>query len=135
MAEPKENMPEEKKPEEDKETLGRLTPKKISDKGWQRGPLVEGPVAGGTTDITGSNDQHLAEVSQFASDHLAEENSGLHYVQMNAKVQVVAGLIYTLRYNGNDDDGVCQEERVIVVYDKPWTNERVIKSDHKAICT
>ena len=64
MAEPKENMPEEKKPEEDKETLGRLTPKKISDKGWQRGPLVEGPVAGGTTDITGSNDQHLAEVSQ-----------------------------------------------------------------------
>lgn len=65
-------------------------------------------------------------LSQFAVAYLSEANSGLHFVQINAKVQVVAGLLYTLHYKGNDDDGVCQVRQQLplifhlVVFDSRW---------------
>lgn len=45
---------------------------------------------------------------QYVAKHLTEENTSLHYVQYHAEVQVVAGIIYTLKYKGNNDDGECQ---------------------------
>ena len=36
------------------------------------------------------------------------DDSSLDYVQYNASVQVVAGLIYTLTYKGFDESGACQ---------------------------
>lgn len=39
---------------------------------------------------------------------LKNDDSSLDYVQYDAKVQVVAGLIYTLKYKGFDDSGACQ---------------------------
>eukprot|EP00903_Cladosiphon_okamuranus_P009288 g8862.t1 len=100
-----------------------------------RGPIVTAPMVGGKEDVTGSNDEHLSEVSQFAADHLKGLNSGLTYIQVKAEVQVVAGMVYTLHYKGNDSEGACKEERVLVVYDKPWVHERVLKSDTVAECT
>ncbi|CAM9142730.1 unnamed protein product [Hapterophycus canaliculatus] len=100
-----------------------------------RGPIVSGPMTGGTQDVTGSNDENLHDVSKFAADHLAAENSSLTYVQLKAEVQVVAGLMYTLHYEGKDADGVCKEKRTIVVYDKPWVDERILKSDTVTECT
>ncbi|CAM9329853.1 unnamed protein product [Scytosiphon promiscuus] len=100
-----------------------------------RGPIVSGPMTGGTKDVTGSNDEHLNDVSKFAADHLEAENSSLSYVQVKAEVQVVAGLMYTLYYEGKDAEGVCKEKRTIVVYDKPWANERTLKSDTVTECT
>lgn len=45
---------------------------------------------------------------QFALAHLESRNSNLHFEQTHADVQVVAGLMYTLMYSGNDGNGVCQ---------------------------
>ena len=36
------------------------------------------------------------------------DSSGLHFVLVKAELQVVAGLMYTLRYKGNVGNGVCQ---------------------------
>lgn len=46
---------------------------------------------------------------QYVAAHLETENTtGLHYVQYKAEVQVVAGIMYTLKYKGNNEDGVCE---------------------------
>lgn len=54
---------------------------------------------------------HVLQPSQFAADHLEAENSSLTYVQVKAEVQVVAGLMYTLHYEGKDGEGVCKVRR------------------------
>ncbi|CAM9462164.1 unnamed protein product [Ectocarpus fasciculatus] len=100
-----------------------------------RGPVASGPVAGAKQDVTGSNDKHLSEVTEFAAEHLKEQNSELTYIQVKAEVQVVAGMMYTLQYRGNDAAGECVEERTLVVYDKPWLDERTLKSDTVSECT
>lgn len=50
----------------------------------------------------------ISGLLQFVVAHLESENSSLHYVQYKAEVQVVAGLIYTLKYRGNDESGACK---------------------------
>ncbi|CAN0434448.1 unnamed protein product [Ectocarpus sp. 12 AP-2014] len=72
---------------------------------------------------------------QFAAEYLTEQNSELTYIQVKAEVQVVAGMMYTLHYRGNDAAGDCLEERTLVVYDKPWLDERTLKSDTVTECT
>ncbi|CAM9729518.1 unnamed protein product [Laminaria digitata] len=99
-----------------------------------RSPVVSGPTTGGKEDITGSNDVELANVDEFARGHLLAESDGLHFVLFKAEVQVVAGLMYTLQYKGSDGNGDCQEEHTVVVYTKPWLNERLVKSDTKRNC-
>ncbi|CAN0275473.1 unnamed protein product [Ectocarpus sp. 6 AP-2014] len=105
------------------------------DKMNGRGPVASTPLAGAKQDVTGSNDQHLSEVTEFAAEYLTEQNSELTYIQVKAEVQVVAGMMYTLRYRGNDAAGECLEERTLVIYDKPWLDERTLKSDTVTECT
>eukprot|EP00904_Undaria_pinnatifida_P001121 jgi/Undpi1/11009/HiC_scaffold_30.g13309.m1 len=105
-----------------------------------RDPVVSGPTTGGMEDITGSKDAELAEVNDFAIWELNEGkrkggHPSLDFVLVRAQVQVVAGLMYTLHYKGNDDQGVCQEEHTMVIYSKPWEGSRVVKSDTKTGCT
>lgn len=46
------------------EENGELGPHKKRTRG--KGPIVSGPITGGKQDVTGSNDAHLAEVSDVS---------------------------------------------------------------------
>lgn len=41
-------------------------------------------------------------------EHLKTEHPEVTYVLVKAEVQVVAGLKYTLHYEGDDAEGVCK---------------------------
>lgn len=42
--------------------------KKILERDWARKPIFAGPMAGGEKNVTGSNDEHLVEISEVRGE-------------------------------------------------------------------